>query len=216
MIPTTEEARAWLREQLLTWGAANFAAFPWRTPASLWHALAAEVMLQRTRAEQVVPAYNAFVQRYPTPAHLAADPDSAVFATLGLHWREPLLRDLARALADRPVPQTLPELLALPGVGDYIAAAFCSLHLGQPATIIDANVVRLYGRFFGFATDGETRRKRPFIALAQQMTPPENARAYNYALLDFTRELCTVTPDCPRCPLRPRCAYAAAAGVGMG
>lgn len=203
----TTEAMTFLREHLLAWGRANFADFPWRRTTNHWHALAAEIMLQRTRAEQVVPAYQDFVAKYPAPADLATDENSAVFATLGLHWREALIRHLAKALAGKAVPDNRRDLMALPGIGDYIAAAYCSMHLGQPETIIDANVVRLYGRFFGFTTDGETRRKRWLIDLAQQMTPPDDARAYNYALLDFTREICRTAPLCEQCPLREQCVY---------
>ncbi|MGB1285690.1 MAG: hypothetical protein ACPG7F_04070, partial [Aggregatilineales bacterium] len=115
---------------LRIWGAANFADFPWRYTKNRWHALAAEIMLQRTRAEQVLPAFEDFVAKYPTPADLAADPDSAVFATLGLHWREALIRDLAVELAGKAVPESRKALLALPGVGDYIASAFRSMHVG--------------------------------------------------------------------------------------
>jgi A/G-specific adenine glycosylase len=203
-----------LREQLLQWSEDNFADFPWRTTDNHWHALAVEIMLQRTRAEQVVPAYEDFTAQYPTPADLAADPDSNVFETLGLHWREALLNDLAQTLADNggTIPEDSKSLKALPGVGDYIAAAYRSMHLGLPDTIIDSNVVRLYGRFFGFETHGETRRRRWFKDLAQRVTPdtPDNkdsVRQFSYALLDFTREICARKPLCDVCPLRDRCDY---------
>lgn len=204
---TTPEARERLRESLLDWGRDNYADFPWRHVTNRWHALAAEIMLQRTRAEQVVPAFEAFVKQYPAPEDLAHDPDSAVFATLGLHWREALIRELARELAGKPVPTARKALLALPGVGDYIASAFRSLHLDEPDRIIDSNVVRLYGRYFGFETHAETRRKRWFIDLAETMTPMDRARDYNYALLDFTREVCKPAPLCDQCPLTDHCAW---------
>ena len=189
------------------WGEANFADFPWRTTTNRWHALSAEIMLQRTRAEQVVPAFEDFVKKYPTPADLAADPDSKVFATLGLHWREALIRDLAKELAGKDVPESRKDLLKLPGIGDYIASAFRSLHGGGTDRIIDANVVRLYGRYFGFETHGETRRKRWFITLAERITPAKDTKGFNYALLDFTREICRPAPVCERCPLTQDCAY---------
>ncbi len=203
-----------LRTQLLQWSEDNFAEFPWRSTDNHWHALAVEIMLQRTRAEQVVPVYEQFVRQYPAPADLAADPDSHVFETLGLHWREALLQDLAQTLAadNGEIPADSQALKALPGVGDYIAAAYRSMHLGLPDTIIDSNVVRLYGRFFGFETHGETRRRRWFKDLAQRVTPDEpddNVRQFSYALLDFTREICARKPLCDVCPLRGRCAYVA-------
>ncbi len=195
------------RSEILKWGKENFREFPWRFTDNPWHALVAEIMLQRTKAEQVVPAFVEFCTKYPTPDEFCADEESDVFGTLGLRWRDRYLKELARALRGRQIPQDKKELVSLPGIGAYIASAFRSMHLNLYDVIIDANIVRIYGRYFGFETDGETRRKKWFISLAEQVTPPQDHRQFNYGLLDFTREVCKVIPDCGNCPLNQRCLY---------
>ncbi len=169
-------------------------------------------MLQRTRAEQVVPVYNLFVRRFPKPQDLASAGVrriAGLIRPLGLRWRAKFLAALGRELAKRggAVPDTPEELLQLPGVGAYAAAAYLSLHARRHAAIVDANVVRLYGRLFGLPTDAETRRDRSFVALAELMTPKRGFRQFNYALLDFSRAVCRPRPLCQQCPLRSRCAY---------
>jgi len=204
----SDEAIEHLRRGILSWGCANYVPFPWRNTDNVWHCLVAEMMLQRTRAEQVVPAYEAFAARYPNPEEYLLDHDSRVFASLGLHWREPLLRKMAAVLSRDGIPSDKRSLMALPGVGDYVASAVASLHLGQRELLIDGNVVRLYGRYFGCPTDGETRRKLWVRELTERLTPKQEFREYNYAMLDFTRSLCGRAPICQECPIRTACAYA--------
>lgn len=105
------------------------------------------------------------------------------------------------------VPTTMDGLKKLPGVGDYAAAAFTTFQLNASTTLIDSNIVRLYGRFFGFATGPETRRNRAFRSLAAIVQPRRDGRRFGFALLDFTRSICTPRPHCDICPLRKRCVY---------
>ena len=165
------------------------------------------MMLQRTDADQVIESYTKFVNRYPSPEDFIKDPDSNVFAHLGLHWRQQYLYALAQELNKNPPLREQGDFTDLPGVGPYISAAIRSLHLGQYDSIIDSNVVRLYGRFFGFKTHAETRRARWFIDLARHVTPesPEICKTYNYALIDFTRSICKPSPSCHHCPLLEHC-----------
>jgi len=197
----------YFKERILKWGRKNFADFPWRHVKNRWHSIAAEVMLQRTRAEQVVPVFLDFCAKYPTPAAFLKNNRENIFASLGLIWREKVFRKLAEALSEQDIPEDRVSLMKLPGVGDYIASAYRSLHISKKDTIIDSNVVRIYGRFFGFETDGETRRKRWFIELAERITPGRNFKDYNYGLIDFTREICRPKPKCEICVLRRKCKY---------
>lgn len=203
-----------IRRRLRQWGRQHYVAYPWRAAAREWHGLVAEVLLQRARATSVVSVYDAFVARFPDPGDLAAAAPEAVEALLrplGLRWRAPLLHRLGVALAARKgrVPHTLEGLTALPGVGPYAAAAFVSLHGGRRAVLIDANVVRWVCRLTGQSYDGETRRKRWLRTLADTLTPARRVREFNYALLDFTMEVCSVRPQCGQCPLGAGlCAYA--------
>ena len=102
------------------------------------------------------------------------------------------------------VPDDYRTLTEVPGVGPYAAAAYLSLHTGKRAPIIDSNVVRLYGRFFGFDTGPETRRNKALIQLAERITPKRKFKEFNYALIDLTRAICGPRPDHDICPLYRR------------
>jgi A/G-specific adenine glycosylase len=172
-------------------------------------------LLQRTRAEQVVPVYERFAERYPEPKFLAREKPAeflGVIASLGLRWRAPLMIQMAQKIeGSGSPPENLEALTALPGVGPYAASAFLSLHRGKRAVIVDANVVRWLGRVFGFATDAETRRKAWLIRLADELTPRRRFRDYNYAVLDLAMKICVARPRCDDCPLsRGLCKYASA------
>lgn len=200
----------YLMARILLWGRGHFADYPWRKTTNWFHALVAEILLQRTSAEQVVPVYNSFVARFPHPASLAeADVAQveAVIAPLGLRSRAKLLPELARRVSEAhaEMPLDIESLRRLPGVGPYAAAAFLSLHAGRRAPIVDANVVRLYGRYFGFCTGPGTRRNKALLQLAERLTPEKKYRDFNYGLIDFTRAICRPKPQHDRCPLATRC-----------
>jgi A/G-specific adenine glycosylase len=207
--PETRERKEVTR-RLIKWGRANYAPFPWRT-GGCFHALVAEILLQRTNAEQVVPVYQQLCMTYPTATSMSEATSSEIWTLLkplGLHWRIPLIQKLAVELRGLgSVPRVSSQLRKLPGVGEYASAAFQSLHCGIRAPIVDSNVVRLYGRLFGFEVDAETRRKKWFRELAAEMTPSRNHRAYNYALLDFTRAICRPKPRCGSCVLLDLCHF---------
>lgn len=197
----------YLKGKILKWASNNRTDFPWRFTDNRWHALVAEIMLQRTNAEQVLPVYNEFISRYENPTGFLGDIGATVFSGLGLHWREKQFLKLAEILSDHDIPESSEELKRLPCVGDYISAAYRSLHLGLRDVIIDSNVVRIYGRFFGFETDGETRRKKWLKKLADEITPKRKFREFNYGIIDFTRLICKPRPNCPDCILKRKCQY---------
>ena len=209
--PLSQELAVYLRKKLLAWEQGNYPAFPWRDEISPFYALVAEVLLQRTRAEQVVPVYSNFIRVFPNPDSLAQTsiPDiEKVIAPLGLRWRAKFLNKLGKELvADGGVPADLASLRKLPGVGPYAAAAYLSFHVGRRVPIVDSNVVRFYGRFFGFRTGPETRRDRQLLDLADSITPKRAFKRLNYALIDFTRAICRPKPLHDICPVAKRCAF---------
>ena len=205
------EYRSAIARALVRWGRRNARAYPWREELPPWQALIVEVMLQRTRADQVVPTFNRFRDRYPSPAALAsvnAEEFTELVEPLGLRWRGRLLHQLAREIArrDGTLPLDQRALEALPGVGPYAAAATLSLHANRRAVLIDSNIVRVLCRLVGTAHDGETRRKRWLRELAEALTPPRAHRAYNYAVLDLAAIVCLPrTPKCEECPILRWC-----------
>lgn len=196
-----------LRTNIVRWEKQHFANFPWRTTSNKWNALVAEIMLQRTRAEQVLPVYTDFVSKYPSPSRYLNDIQAGAFSSLGLKWREQRLKDLAISIIKDAIPNTKERLLKLPGIGDYIASAYMSFHRNKRESIIDSNVIRLYGRFFGFQTHAETRREKWFNELVELVTPTRNFRIYNYGVIDFTKAVCRPKPLCAVCLLGRRCHY---------
>jgi len=199
--------------RLLRWGRRNFKDFPWRTEDDPWLTLAAEFMLQRTRAIQVVCVFCEFRDRFPTADRLVEAGEVAVkdiTSRLGLHWRGPLLFELARRVAARggTPPERMDELRGLTGVGMYTSAAWLSLHRGKRAAIIDANVARWLSRMTGLPYNRDPRHVRWVQDLAERLTPRRAFRDYNYAVLDFTMAICTPRrPACATCPLRAGCRF---------
>lgn len=166
-------------------------------------------MVQRTRADQAERVWSEFVRRWPTPeAAAAANPTelTGVLAPLGLAWRsENIIRVVA--LLGRCGTHNS----NLPGVGHYAAAVIATVCHGRKCAVVDANVVRIYGRFFGLSINDSTRRAKWFHALTESLVPSTWGlrRSYFWALMDFGALVCTPTqPKCASCPLTPQCVMA--------
>lgn len=208
-------------EPLLDWYATSARDLPWRRPeAGAWAVLVSEVMLQQTPVVRVLPAYQQWLSRWPAPAALAAAaPGDAVRAWGRLGYPRRALRLHAAAAAcvrdhDGCVPSTVPDLLALPGVGEYTAAAVAAFAFGQRALVLDTNVRRVLARLLagqelqppGATTAPERRR-------VDQLLPEDggDAARVSVALMELGALVCTSrAPDCGRCPLASRCAWLAA------
>ena len=134
----------------------------------------------------------------------------AVTERLGIHWRGPLLYELAcavEALGGEP-PIAHEALRRFVGIGPYTAAAWLSLHCGQRAVIVDSNVARWLSRLTGRPYPADPRHVRWVNTLADRLTPRRVFRDYNYAVLDFTMTICVPRrPHCAGCPLRQVCVF---------
>ena len=198
---------------LLSWWDANRADLPWRRtndPYAIW---IAEVMLQQTQIAAVIPYYERWLARFPTVAALAAAPLGDVLKQwegLGYYSRARHLHAAAqRIVADHGgrLPDTLEELLRLPGVGRYTAGAVASIAFGVRAPVLDGNVVRVLSRLFDVAEDvtrPETRAR--LWALAEALVPAERPGDFNQALMELGQVICVPQrPRCLLCPLRDDC-----------
>ncbi|MCS3613392.1 hypothetical protein [Salinibacter ruber] len=195
-----------IREIVLSWGKKNYQEYPWRDPDRKWHGLAAEILLQRTRAQNVVPVYAEFVDRFPEPEDLGRATEEEildVIGSLGLHWRAPLLKKLGQELTGKEsIPHTLDGLKELPGVGTYVGSAWLTFHAEKRSVLVDSNIVRWICRLLGREYDGETRREGWVRNLLDRLTPEDQHQTFNYALLDFTMNVCQPTrPLCEECPI---------------
>lgn len=205
-----------LQNALLSWFSEYGRTFPWRERHDPFAVLLSEKLLQQTAARPaVVAAYAELLARYPLPEALAAA-DVAhleeLVRPLGFIYRARELPELGRTLVERhsgQVPDTLKELLALPGVGDYAARAVLSFAYGQDVPIVDTNVARWLYRLDGIAEKlpNNPARKKVLIYRAGQLVPPGRAREWNYAVLDLCALICKPgRPLCEQCPVLPWCA----------
>ncbi len=219
VIPLTPAAQRYFRTRILSWYAANGRSFPWRSTAEPYPILLAEILLQRTQAPQVRHNYDRILSLFPTPEALASAPVDGIrdaLHPLGLGKRAILLKRLGEELVARfngQVRQDLDKLTSLPGVGRYAASATACFAFGRPVAIVDANVIRVFERFFNVSSQG--KRPRDDLGLwefAERLVPRRRAKTYNRALIDFASTVCKPrTPECITCPIRRRCAYAIAA-----
>lgn len=173
-----------------------------------------EVLLQRTRAAQVIPVFIELRRRYPTAIAFGSATERTLqilIAPLGLRWRAPLLARLAAEIGQRGgrLPRDLDELMTLPGVGHYVAGAALSLHGETRAVVIDSNTVRLISRVRGIEYGAETRREQWILNLFERLVPRIEHREFNYGLLDLAMTVCRPrSPHCEYCPLVTICDWA--------
>lgn len=201
------------------WYDANARDLPWRHPdATAWGVLVSEVMLQQTPVARVLPAWQAWLARWPTAADLAAaSPGDAVreWGRLGYPRRALRLHEAASAIVERhdgQVPSTYDELIALPGIGSYTAAAVAVFGFGARHEVLDTNVRRVHARVFGGHADvtaaSPTRGERDG-ALA--MVPHDAPAHHCVAVMELGALVCTSrAPRCGACPVADSCAWLAA------
>jgi len=215
MYPTPEAIEDY-QQILLQWSNTNARDYPWRHNRTPYRTAVAELMLRRTKADQVVPVFEAFLIAWPTLKSAAlANPEEVqrVLYPLGLAWRARNMLDFFRDANDRfggELPLDVEVLRTLPGVGDYVGAAIVCFADRQSEPLIDTNVVRVLGRIFGLRTDGEARRRADMRLLAQRSVYKPEPAAYHYGLLDFAARVCVArTPHCEKCPFAQgfRCTY---------
>ena len=202
------------RKRLLEWWESGKRNYPWRETRNPYDILIAEVLLHRTRADQVVPVYQQFLQQYPSVSDVARASAGAIgkiIKPLGLHWRIELLHDMARELHERfggKIPQDREGLESLPGISHYIATAVRCFAFGYPDALLDTNTVRISGRLFGLQVNDGSRRNKSFRVLLENLVDPGNPRDSNYALLDLGALICrSRNPLCPECPVSGFCRY---------
>lgn len=208
-----------ISDELLGWYDAHARDLPWRLtpgsalpddPAWSYRVWLSEVMLQQTTVAAVKPYFAKFTETWPTVEALAAAPEDdvmAAWAGLGYYSRARNLVKCAREVAARGgFPSTESGLRALPGLGDYAAAAIAAIAFGQRAVVVDANVERVVARLF--AIDEPLPKARKAIrAATDSITPGSRAGDFAQAMMDLGAHICTNrAPRCLLCPLSDTCA----------
>jgi len=204
-----------ISEPLLAWYDRERRELPWRyapgVAADPYRVWLSEIMLQQTTVKAVVPFFKRFLDRWPTVADLAAaseDDVLAQWAGLGYYSRARNLHACARAVAARPAaafPDTEAELLELPGIGPYTAAAIAAIAFGKRAAPVDGNIERITARLFAL-TQPLPAAKPEIRRLAATLTPAARAGDFAQALMDLGARICTPKrPSCLMCPLKHAC-----------
>jgi A/G-specific adenine glycosylase len=206
-----------LHEPVLAWYDSAGRDLPWREPGcSAWGVLVSEVMLQQTPVVRVLPAWRAWLNRWPTPSALAADPPGEairMWDRLGYPRRALRLHAAAAAIVERhggEVPDDHAALLALPGVGGYTAAAVASFAFGQRHAVLDTNVRRVLARTVGGEQYPATTLTVAETERAQGLVPGDAATAARWAVaaMELGALVCTArTPRCADCPVRRLCRW---------
>lgn len=197
------------------WYAGHARDLPWRRPdATPWGVLMSEIMLQQTPVSRVLPTWAAWMQRWPRPADLAAaSPGDAVRAwgRLGYPRRALRLHEAARAIVGRhdgDVPEDVVALRALPGVGDYTAAAIASFAFGARTAVLDTNVRRVYSRVFDGVADATGTPTMAERATALERVPLVQPAGYSVAVMELGAMVCrSRSPRCGDCPVATECRW---------
>ena len=209
----TRQRHAELSGRLLAWYDAARRDLPWRRTGDPYRIWLAEVMLQQTRVETVVPYYKRFLAAFPTFEALAAasvDDVLRLWAGLGYYRRARHFHAAARLVVERHggrAPRELGAMLALPGVGRYTAGAVLSIAYNLPTPILDGNVERLLCRLFGIGANPRSGGPRKRLwALAAALVPEGRAGDFNQAMMELGATLCTPkAPACDACPVAGLC-----------
>ena len=234
--PERPATLAAFQRRLLAWYRRHQRPLPWRQTRDPYKILVSEVMLQQTQVDRVIPKYHQFLERYPDLPTLAKSrlPElKKVWYPLGYNIRPLRLRQIAKTVVKHHaglLPDSYDGLIALDGIGRYTAGAVLSFAFGKDAAILDTNVARLLGRYFGVIgpaavapadptgtvtaapkTGPKGRPKgateRRLWELAALVIPPGNAYDINQAMMDFGAMICTARkPACAGCALRKDCA----------
>ena len=200
-------------KEILGWFNKNQRDLPWRK-SNAWGVLVSEIMLQQTPVARVLPIYNEWIKRWPSPKDLAAANTSEVITAwgrLGYPRRALRLHQCAKVISEQynnRLPETEQELRALPGIGEYTAAAIVAFAFKERSLVLDVNIRRLFAR----AIDGlevpkpsitkDERKKRA------ELIPTRNPHIWAAATMELGALICTAqNPKCAICPIADSCKW---------
>ncbi|MEE9277206.1 MAG: A/G-specific adenine glycosylase [Dehalococcoidia bacterium] len=207
----------YFRTRLRRWFGEYGRDLPWRRTRDPYRILVSEIMLQQTQAPRVAEVYTEFLERFPTIDDVAdarLRDVKKITDPLGYKVRGKWIKQIADEVVTYragQVPDSVDELMELPGVGRYTAGAIMTFAHGLPTPILDTNVARVLSRWFAGALpvdEPEGRRERRLWALAAAVLPNGDGWTINQGLMDFGAQVCVArTPLCADCPVRRRCHY---------
>jgi len=213
--PLNSSRRKRFAARLVSWYDSHQRDLPWRRdahdPYRIW---ISETLLQQTQVATAIPYYARFLARFPTVRALAAarlDDVLKAWEGAGYYARARNLHRAAQEIVTRfggRIPQTVDDLLTLPGIGRYTAGAIASIAFNRDAPILDGNVARVLCRYFNIAADPKSAgTQKELWKLAEDLVPRGSAGEFNQAIMDLGATVCTPrNPSCRACPLNRGCA----------
>ncbi len=202
-----------VEKRLLPWFSEHQRSMPWRSNRTPYRVWISELMLQQTRVDQATPYFKRFMQRFPSLKSLAAASQEDVLKMwegLGYYSRARNLHKAARIIATDykgRFPNVYEDILRLPGIGTYTAAAIGSLAFNMDLAVLDGNVIRVLSRLFAYTKDTRsTAAKNELQQLADELLVVGKAGNYNEAMMELGATVCSPkSPQCDRCPLATVC-----------
>jgi A/G-specific adenine glycosylase len=204
---------ATFRKQLLGWFSQFQRDLPWRRTGDPYRVWLSEIMLQQTRVAAAIPYYERFLQRFPDVHALATAPQEEVlrlWSGLGYYGRARNLQKAAQQVVAKHAgqfPARLEDALALPGIGNYTAAAILSIAFKQKQAVLDGNVARVLARLGAIRGDlRESQRWQELQRTANDLLEPNSPGDWNQAMMELGATLCTPkSPKCLLCPVARFC-----------
>jgi len=205
--------RAAIINPLFSWYHRNKRDLPWRNTKDPYKIWLSEVILQQTRVEQGLPYYLKFAENYPTIQHLSkASIDEVLrhWQGLGYYSRARNLHKCAKTVSNDfggVFPSQRKELLKLPGIGPYTAAAIASIAFGEREAVVDGNVLRVVTRLYGIDDDiGEQKTVKKISNIVAGLIPHDQPDVFNQAIMEFGARYCVPkNPACQSCVMGGIC-----------
>jgi len=202
-----------LEKEIIAWFKKNQRDLPWRK-SDAWGVMVSEFMLQQTPVNRVLPIYESWMQRWPTPAALAqATPADVIKAwgRLGYPRRALRLHECAKEITSShngKIPNTEAELRKLPGIGEYTAAAIVAFAFAQRSLVLDINIRRLFARLFDGVETPKPSASRAEKSKYEALIPHRNAHVWAAATMELGAMICTSqSPKCGICPVANSCRW---------
>lgn len=215
-----EQELATFRKQLLGWFRQFQRDLPWRRTRDPYRVWLSEIMLQQTRVAAVIPYFERFLERFPNIHALASAPEEEVlrlWSGLGYYSRARNLKRAAEKIVAEyggEFPARAEEVLELPGIGNYTAAAILSIAFNEKCAVLDGNVARVLARLDAVRGDlQETQRWRKLQHSADALLDPKSPGDWNQAMMELGATLCT--PKSPQCLLCPVAEFCKARKLGL-
>jgi len=196
---------------IIAWYVKHARDLPWRQTKDPYVIWLSEIILQQTRVAQGLPYFYRLLEAFPSVIDLAnADEDKLfrIWQGLGYYSRARNLQKTAKiiAISGGKFPSTYVELIKLPGIGPYTAAAIASFAFDEPKPVVDGNVFRILARYFGIQVDILlSSARKTFTDLADELIPKDLPAIFNQAIMEFGSLQCSPSPTCSNCPLQISC-----------